>query len=260
MLKHTRIYQEYQESQLLSSKILLLNTNNYTILPLLFKYSSIMKKHLLLILLFNMFIAAVSHAQIISTDQGFEDIVNLPGWSTTNQSNPIGITDWFQGKSDIFPSQQGAFSSYIAANFNNTGGEEGSSGTICNYLIMPDLGTIESISFFTRSVKSSNNFNVYPDRLYLVYSPTGDINPGNCIDDFGDFTDTLLVINEKLTTEDAHPEGYPLLEWARFESDVNGDGRIAFVYYVEDAGFYGPNSNSIGIDSIEWTLSYPDPK
>jgi hypothetical protein len=219
-----------------------------------------MKKNLILILIFNFLVASISFAQTTSTDQGFESIVNLPGWSTSNQSNPIGLTNWFQGNPNVFVSQAGEFDSYIAANFNNTGGEEGSPGTICNYLIMPNLGDVESMSFFTRSVKSSNNFNVYPDRLYLVYSPTGDINPGNCTDGFGDFTETLLVINEDLTEEEVAPEGYPLINWQRFTADILGNGRIAFVYYVEDAGFYGPNSNQIGIDTVEWVLSFPEPQ
>ena len=219
-----------------------------------------MKKHLLLLSIFNMFFAVSSIAQTTSTEQGFENIVNLPGWSQSNQSNPIGETNWFQGSSGIFAAQAGELDSYISANFNSTGGDEESSGTICNYLIMPDLGDVESISFFTRSIKASNNFNVYPDRLYLVYSPTGEINPGNCSDGFGDFSETLLVINEDLTQEEETPEGYPLNSWQQFESEVLGDGRIAFVYYVEDAGFYGPNSNKIGIDTVEWTLSFPEPQ
>ena len=219
-----------------------------------------MKKHILLILLFNFLIVVNSSAQTVSNEQGFENIVNLPGWSTSNQSNPIGETNWFQGNPNIFPAQAGAFDSYIAANFNSTGGDQGNAGTICNYLIMPNLGDIESISFFTRSVRASNNFNVYPDRLYLVYSPNGEINPGNCTDDFGDFTETLLVINENLTTDEVAPEGYPLLNWNSYSRDIQGDGRVAFVYYVEDAGFFGSNSNQIGIDSVEWTLSYPDPQ
>ena len=224
------------------------------------KYSSIMKKYILLILLLNLFIVTVSTAQTTSTEQGFESVVNLPGWSFSNQSNPIGITNWFQGNPNIFVAQLGDFDSYIAANFNNTAGEEGIPGTICNYLIMPDLGNIESISFFSRSTKSINNFNVYPDRLYLVYSPTGEINTGNCTDGFGDFTETLLVINEDLTTAEEAPEGYPLNDWGLFTSDILGDGRIAFVYYVEDAGFYGSNANHIGIDSVKWTPMFSEPQ
>jgi len=218
------------------------------------------KRHLLILLLCNLFISSITIAQTTATDQGFENIINLPGWSMSNQSNPIGVTSWFQGKANIFSAQNGGADAYIAANFNNTGGEEGISGTICNFLIMPDLGDVESISFFSRSVKSSNNFNVYPDRLYLVYSPTGDINTGNCSDGFGDFSETLLVINQDLTTAEEAPEGYPLISWGRFETDVNGDGRIAFVYYVEDAGFFGTNSNHIGIDSVKWVLSFPEPQ
>jgi len=219
-----------------------------------------MKKHLLLLSLFNLFYVVDSFAQTTSTEQGFENIVNLPGWVLSNQSDPIGETSWFQGTTNHFVAQAGDFDSYISANFNNTGGEEGSSGTICNYLIMPDLGNVESVSFFSRSIKASNNFNVYPDRLYLVYSPTGEINTGNCTDGFGDFTEILLIINEDLTEEEEAPEGYPLINWQQFSSDIMGDGRIAFVYYVEDAGFYGANSNKIGIDTVEWTLSFPEPQ
>lgn len=229
----------------------------------MFKYSPTMKKpvlHILLISLINLFVVSISHAQTTSTEQGFESIVNLPGWSFSNQSNPIGITDWFQGNPSIFTAQQGDSDSFISANFNNTGGEEGSSGIICNYMIMPHLGDVESISFFTRSRKSSNNFDVFPDRLYLVYSPTGEISPGNCTDGFGDFSETILVVNEDLTDEEESPDGYPLLGWARFTGEINGNGRIAFVYYVEDAGFYGPNSNHIGIDTVDWILSFPEPQ
>ncbi|MFK8011838.1 MAG: choice-of-anchor J domain-containing protein [Marinicellaceae bacterium] len=222
-----------------------------------------MKKHLLLLPFINLFIVFIATAQTTSTEQGFENIVNLPGWTTSNQSNPVGETNWFQGNSGIFTAQQGLIDSYIAANFNNAAGEEGSSGTICNYLIMPDLGNIASLSFFTRSTRSSNNFNVYPDRLYLVYSPTGEINTGNCTDGFGDFTETLLVINEELTTmdydsNDENPVGYPLSNWQLFVNEIMGDGRIAFVYYVEDAGFYGPNSNHIGIDTVRWIPNFPE--
>lgn len=219
-----------------------------------------MKKHLLLTLLINFLIVVNSNAQTVSTEQGFENIVNLPGWSTSNQSTPIGTTSWFQGNPAFFVAQTGGIDSYIAANFNSTGGEQDNPGTICNYLIMPNLGEVESVSFVTRSIKSSNNFNVYPDRLYLVYSPTGEINPGNCTDGFGDFSETLLVVNEDLTVEEETPAGYPLLDWFRFTSDIQGNGRIAFVYYVEDAGFFGNNSNHIGIDTVEWVLSYPEPE
>ena len=39
-----------------------------------------------------------------------------------NHSEPLGLTDWFQGNDAVFPAHSGASTSYIGANFNNTSG------------------------------------------------------------------------------------------------------------------------------------------
>ena len=217
-----------------------------------------MKKQLRIALItISLLFTSVGLTQIASTDQDFADIENMPGWIFSNQSEPIGQTDWFQGAgaATVMLAQGGEPTSYIAANYANTAGETGAPGLICNYLIMPDLGNLETISFYTRSSFANNNYNVYPDRLYMVYSPSGEINTGNCTDGFGDFSETLLTINPDLTQAITAPDGYPLVLWDQFVTEVNGDGRVAFVYYVENAGFYGDNSNYIGIDTVEWTLA-----
>ena len=200
------------------------------------------------------------YSQEAPTEQGFDDIEDIPGWIFDNRSEPLGETGWFQGVETIVSSNEGDTTSYIAANYRNTDiDNDGVPNTICNYLIMPDLGNLESISFYTRSVKASNNYNVYPDRLYVIYSPTGGVETGNCTDDLGDFSHVLMSINPDLTTELKYPEGYPLFEWTQFEVEVNGAGRVAFLYYVEDAGFYGTNSNFIGIDTVEWVRGEDEP-
>ncbi len=201
--------------------------------------------------------SSLATAQVAPTDQGFTDVENLPGWVISNQSSPLGDSAWFQGSDQqtIFIAQDGEPNSYIAANHRNTRSLAGTPGTICNYLIMPELGNLESVSFYTRSRIANNNFTVFPDRLYMVYSPTGEINTGNCTDGFGDFTETLLVINPDLSKSTDASVGYPLQTWQQFSANIGGDGRVAFVYYVEDAGFYGNNSNYIGIDSVQWVLA-----
>ncbi len=212
-----------------------------------------MRKQILI--LSGLLTASTVFAQFPPTEQRFEDVSNLPGWIISNQSNPIGETSWFQGSGtpNVMTAQEGEVDSFIAANYRNTVGTAETISTICNYLIMPELGNLESVSFYTRSRIAANNFNIYPDRLFVMYSPTGEVNTGNCTDDFGDFTETLLVINPNLTKESTAPEGYPLQTWEQFIVDVNGGGgRVAFVYYVEDAGFFGTNSNYIGIDTVEW--------
>ena len=193
-------------------------------------------------------------AQELYIQEDFDDISLLGDWEAVNQSSPIGDSSWFQGNGVYLPAHLGEQNAYIGANHRNVDFVTDGSGVICNYLIMPDLGSLESVSFYTRSSPASNNFNIYPDRMYVVYSPSGEINTGNCVDGFGDFTDTLLVINENQTVLN-FPDGYPLLNWEQFQVEVNGSGRIAFVYFVEDAGFYGSNSNYIGLDTVTWNFA-----
>lgn len=200
--------------------------------------------------------ASILNAQDIITEEGFKDVTNLPGWEFSNQSAPIGDSSWFQGNTKLFSAFAGESSSYIAANHRNVAVAFDPNAVICNYLIAPDLGALKSINFVTRSTHADNGYNIFPDRLYVVYSPNGGINPGNCTDGFGDFTETLLVINHELSSL-SYPDGYPLTSWQKFNLDINGSGRIAFVYYVPEAGFYGKNSNYIGIDSFNWVYQAP---
>ena len=60
-------------------------------------------------------------------------VVPVPGWTTQNNSSPVGSTGWFQGDTARFPAHSGAANSYIAADFNNTTGNN----TISNWLISP---------------------------------------------------------------------------------------------------------------------------
>lgn len=219
-----------------------------------------MKKHYHLVLFIIAFtLASISQAQLVSTEEGFDDVSALDGWVFSNQSVPVGETSWFQGSgiSAIMVAETGDVpNSFIAANYRSVVvADDEVSKTICNYLILPELGALESFSFYTLTRRASNNFSIYPDRLYLVRSPSGEINTGNCTDGFGDFTETLLTVNPDLTDASTAPEGYPRLAWQNFTTEVNGAGRLAFVYYVTDAGYYGINSNYIGIDSVEWTLA-----
>jgi uncharacterized repeat protein (TIGR01451 family) len=176
--------------------------------------------------------------------ESFDDIATLTTWTIDNQSNPIGTGDWFQGNDAVFPAQAGAPTAYMATNFNSTAG----SGTICNWLVLPDLGFLQSVSFWTRTTTG----NTFPDRMMLLHSPTGGTTTGNCDGGFGDFSDTVAAVNPSLTTG-----GYPQ-DWTQFSGNINSTGRLAFVYYVTDGGPAGSNSNYIGIDSVEWVAGAPD--
>ena len=171
--------------------------------------------------------------------EGFDDISILTDWTIDNQSNPVGGSDWFQGNELVFNAQSGADSSYIAANFSNSTGTE-----ICNWLVLPDLGFLQNFSFWTRTTVGAT----FADRLLVLHSPTGGTNTGDCINGFGDFTDTLTEVNPTLATG-----GYPE-DWIQYSQLIDATGRVAFVYFVEDTA---NNGNYIGIDNVQWVSGLP---
>ncbi|MEP0774761.1 MAG: immune inhibitor A, partial [Acidobacteriota bacterium] len=180
--------------------------------------------------------------------EGFDDITLLPGlgWYFQNNSSPLGLTDWFQGNDSVFPAHAGAPTAYIGANFNNTSG----AGTISNWMLTPQLTLAngDTFSFWTRTATGS----IWPDRLQVRLSLAGaSTNVGSGATDVGDFTTLLLDINPSLTVG-----GYPEV-WTQYTITLSGippaaSGRIAFRYFVENAGPSGTNSNYIGIDTVEF--------
>ena len=171
-------------------------------------------------------------AAILAED--FADITTLmgQGWVMTNQSAPIGTTGWFQGNDTVFPSQAGATTAYIGANFNNTAGV----GTIDNWLITPvlPLNSLGEMSFWTRSPDGST----FPDRIEIR------MNTANTGSATADFTVLLATIDPVSTA------GWTQTVINSFPG-ATGDGRLAFRYFVTDAGPSGSNSDYIGIDSLE---------
>src|SRR5439155_25309853 len=178
--------------------------------------------------------------------ENFDDISTLTGsgWVQINHSAVIGSTNWFQGNSTVFPSQSGAPTSYIAANFNNTTG----ANTISNWLLTPPIPLRNGVTmtFYTRTVDAP----MFPDRLQVRMSTHGaSSNVGTTATDVGDFTTLLLDINPTYTTS-----GYPNA-WMQFTVTVTGvptalTGRLAFRYFVENGGPTGANSDYIGIDTF----------
>ncbi len=188
-----------------------------------------------------------AYTSMLAFSQGFDDITVLPGWFAQNNSAPLGSTDWFQGNSSEFLAHAGAPNAYIAADFNNTAGV----GVISNWLLTPELELAdgETFSFWTRTVVGSS----FADRLELRLSLNGDsTDVGTLATDVGDFNMLLLEINPAQTVG-----GYPVA-WTQYNVTLSGipsgsTGRIAFRYFVTNAGPGGGNSNYIGIDTVEYT-------
>jgi len=177
-------------------------------------------------------------------EEGFDDITTLPGagYSLINVSDAPGLTDWFQGNDLVFPAHAGGPTSYIGANFNNTAGS-----VINNFLITPvlSLENGDEITFWTRTTTAST----FPDRLEVRIDPDGSNVDPSGPSSVGSYTELLLEINPTLVTG-VYPD-----VWTEFTVTVSGlagptDTRVAFRYWVTDAGPAGNNSDYIGIDSL----------
>jgi hypothetical protein len=200
-------------------------------------------------LLWDLFEELLGSDAMLDLSEGFDDISLLPGmdWYMINHSEPLGSTEWFQGNDTVFPAHQGATTSYIGANYNNTSG----TGTISNWLLSPELNLSDgsALSFWTRTVEGS----IYPDRLQVRMSTAGgSTNVGTGAFDVGDFTELLLDINPTYEVG-----GYPE-SWTEYVLNITGTspgttGRLAFRYFVEGGGPSGANSNYIGIDTFYYT-------
>jgi hypothetical protein len=197
-------------------------------------------------LVFLLSLAAVSHGGVVFSE-GFANVPGLTGagWAIVNNSNPVGLNNWFQGNDAVFPAQSGAPTAYAGVNYNSTSG----GGNISDWLITPQLAVNDgySISFFTRTV----TIPAFPDRLEVRFSSNGaSTNVGATDASVGDFTMLLLTVNPTLTTS-GYPNG-----WTQFTSTLSGlggpaSGRFAFRYAVPNGGPSGTNSDYIGVDTLE---------
>jgi hypothetical protein len=183
--------------------------------------------------------------------ENFDNVSGLgaAGWVITNNSSPVGTTNWFQGNPGVFSAQSGAANSYVAANFEAAG----FGGNISDWLISPvlSLHNTDVISFWSRTEAGSS----FPDRLELRLSLNGaSTNVGATDSSVGDFSTLLLTINPALA-----PGGYPE-NWALFQATISGlggptNGRFAFRYNVSDTSV---NGDYIGIDTVAVT-AVPEP-
>lgn len=202
-----------------------------------------MKKQIYLLTTLMVF---ATHTWAGTFEEGFESVNDLQnqGWIFENRSDFIGDFFWTQGNTNLFPAQAGAGQSYILGGVGQTAGD-----VLCDWLILPDIGYVDQLNFYTRTESNSHA----ADRLMVVYSASGSTNTGPCIvdqpnkgngtSDFGDF-EVIHTVNPNLM-----PGGYPE-QWTEQQVPVNGNGRLALVYFVDNVGQTPFNGNLIGIDSI----------
>lgn len=177
------------------------------------------------------------------------------GWDVQNLSSPVGSNSWFQG-TNAFNALAGGPADYFGVNFNSTSGS-GVNNTISNWLITPTLNLVNGavVQFATRTTEPASGF---ADRLQLYYSTAGNgtdvgLTAGTATNTAGTFTNMVLDIN---ATQAAM--GYPSF-WVVLTATLNGIatptvGRLAFRYYLTNAGAAGINGNFVGIDEFRYSL------
>lgn len=214
-----------------------------------------MKKTLLAL---SMLSSVTAFSQVIFSE-GFDTFTSLAGagWTSTNQSTPQGASTWAQGGGTAFSTggQAGGATSFTLCNYNST---TGGTGTISNWLITPavTLKNGDVISFYTRKGGTANT---YPDRLEFRLSTQGASStiPSGGATGLGSFTNLALSVNPDLTTSTSATTGYPIT-WTQYSYTVSGlsgdtSMRMAFRYYVTNAGPDGTNSDIVGVDTFAVT-------
>lgn len=186
-----------------------------------------------------------------SFTENFDNITTLAasGWVQQNNSVAVGSTSWFQATGIAgggpFDAYNGAATSYIGANYNNTG----STGTISNWLMTPNrtFKNGDVLTFYTRKPSPDS----YADRLEVRMSTNGTSTSAGSGSTVGDFSTLLLSINPNLVL------GVYPTAWTLYTITISGlpaptSGRIAFRYFVTGAGISGSNSDFIGIDAVNY--------
>ena len=185
--------------------------------------------------------------------EGFDDLTTLTDWLVRNNSvSPNTQIGWGGGNVNAFTAQAGAPGSYLSCNFQSTTSTSPTGVTISNWLFTPTqtYNNGDVITFYTRVSGTSP---VYPDRLELRFSSAGNgTDVGTTATSVGTYTSLLLSVNPDLTNT-----GYPST-WTLYSATISGlsgptNGRVAFRYFVTNAGPGGANSDYIGIDSYTYT-------
>lgn len=205
-------------------------------------------------LIFQLFFT--SRAQVVLY-QGFTTPFNpaANGWDVQNLSSPVGSNSWFQG-TNALTALTGAPTDYFAVNFNSTAAM-GANNTISNWLITPTLNLVNGaiVQFATRTTDPASGF---ADRLQLYYSTDGNsvdvgTTAGTATNTAGSFTNVVLDINDSQNSM-----GYPSF-WVAITTTLSGIstptlGRLAFRYYLTNAGAGGLNGNFVAIDEFRYSM------
>ncbi len=185
---------------------------------------------------------AVGTASAGTIGENFDSVALPAGWTTDNNSNPIGANTNGWNPFGATPWAPFNGTGHVGANFQATAG----TGTISAWLISPlrtGLTVGDTWSFYTRKAGADD----FADRLEVRMSTNGSCSPGASETDVGDFTTVLTTVNPTLVL------GVYPTDWTLFNGTLGAmaesSGCLAFRYFVTDGGPTGDNSDIISIDA-----------
>lgn len=186
--------------------------------------------------------ASLSSQAAVVLSEGFESLAALPGsgWVFTNNSAPIGSSNWFQGNTGVFTAAAGSPGSYAAANFESglVDPRGATPARISNWMITPQMaldGT-PTLEFALRLFGDG-----FLDTVEVYLSTNGaSADVGATDTSTGDFS--LLASYDASADTGWVTESIGL---AAFSPGTTG--RLAFRYFVDNNLVAG---NYVGIDSV----------
>jgi prepilin-type N-terminal cleavage/methylation domain-containing protein/prepilin-type processing-associated H-X9-DG protein len=189
----------------------------------------------------------------------------FPGqWTVRNAGAPVGpgAAGWYRGATVTDLAAPGPTpDAFASSNYETAGGGPGAVASA--WLITPPL-TLRNGDVLTFDTAAAAD-QAYPDRLQVRLNPhNGGVDVGGGGTSVGDFDRLLLDVNPAYATAPA-AGGYPTA-WTTYAVTLAGlpgpiAGRLAWRYYVEDAGPDGSRGNELGVDnvSVASSAAVPEP-
>ena len=224
-----------------------------------------MKRKITLLLLAAASVVTMNAQVTLSEDFTSPFNPSTNDWVIINNSVPQGTVSWTQGNqtggNGTLTAYNGSTDDFYMADFLSV--PLGQSGGISAFLITPTVNIYNGavLQFATTTFSNST---IFPDRLQVLMSQTGNTVIPSGVTQVGSFGATLLDINPNLTTSTSSVvsngvvNGYPQA-WTVYSVQVSGvtgtvTGRFAFRYFVTNGGSTGANSRLVAIDAVKYSL------
>jgi hypothetical protein len=202
------------------------------------------------------FLASVASLNVVSSgsaqtyfEEKFENLGNVPiggwgpqgliskGWIFKNNSQPLGPIGWVPGCCWGIVIEPLSGTGYLASYQDAAAGGAPQYSNWAILQAVPGQVAGDVFGFYTISSDTSPFDNV---SLQVRYSPSGGTNPGNAVQDVGDFTVVLLDIPTMPNMNEGTADG-----WTYWEFTLPGPGRIALRQYGDSSLYFGVEDISI---------------